>query len=448
MTGILSRLFPRSPFLLLLLGLAGTGLALIAFRFFSGLGAVTNLSDAYPWGFWIGIDILVGIALAAGGFVITGMVHLFGGGRFRSLARPAILTALLGYLMFVGALMVDLGRPWNIWRALISWNHQSPMFEVSWCVMFYTFVLMLEFTPPVFEGLGLRRYLGLWHRGVPFLVVGMLTLFSFAMTQSFSWAALTLFIMLALEILTRTGLIPRGRQMPLLLIMAGVMLSTLHQSSLGTLFLAVDHLHPLWYTPLLPLLFLVSAVMVAPAVVILESTLSARFFHLKRESSLLQALASGMPYVIGIYLALRVGDILLRQEAFLALTFSVESIWWWFEVFLLLGALVLFLTSARPSQRQPFVLPSILTLGALLVHRVGVSLVGIEVSGVPRYIPALSELLITLGVFALGAMAFRFAAEYLPIYELDQSAIWSLPTPPVRSSPEDQPLSVPQAVAS
>ncbi|MCJ7630514.1 MAG: polysulfide reductase NrfD, partial [Longimicrobiales bacterium] len=322
----------RSRSLLVLGGLGGVGLALIAFRFAFGLGAATNLSDAYPWGLWIGIDVLVGIALAAGGFVITGMVHLFGGGRFRPLARPAILTALLGYLLFVSALVVDLGRPWNMWRALISWNHESPMFEVSWCVMFYTFVLMLEFAPPAFEGLGLRRYLGWWHKGVPYLVVGMLTLFCFAMTGSPRWAALTLFIMLVLELLTRTGSIPRGRQMPLLLIMAGVMLSTLHQSSLGTLFLAVDHLHPLWYTPMLPLLFLVSAVMVAPAVVILESTLSARVFRLRGESGLLTILAKGMPYVIGLYLVLRLGDILFRQEAFLALTASVAVIWWWLEI--------------------------------------------------------------------------------------------------------------------
>lgn len=444
MTPALSHRIFRSPSLLILAGLGVVGLALIAFRFASGLGAATNLSDAYPWGFWIGIDVLVGIALAAGGFVITGIVHLFGGGRFRPLARPAILTALLGYLLFVGALMVDLGRPWHIWRALISWNHGSPMFEVSWCVMFYTFVLTLEFVPPVLEAFGWRRYLFWWQKGVPLIVIGILTLFCYAMTLSVRWATLTFFIMSVLETLFRSGTIPRGRQMPLLLIMAGVMLSTLHQSSLGTLFLAVDHLHPLWYTPLLPLLFLVSAVMVAPAVVILEGTLSARIFRLRGEEGLLRALARGMPWVIGVFLLLRLGDVLLRQQAFPATTLSLAALWWWLEILLLLGALVLYIISTHTTGARAVVIPSLLTVGGLLAHRVGVSLVGIVVPGVPRYIPAPSEVLITIGVFALGLLAFRFAAAYLPIYGLDQSRIWSLPEPEAQASSEEQPRTDPQ----
>jgi len=441
------RLSP-SPSLLALGALGGVGLILIGFRFVSGLGAATNLSDAYPWGFWIGLDVLVGIALAAGGFVVTGMLHIFAQGRLRPLSRPAILTALLGYLMFIGALMVDLGRPWNIWKALISWNHGSPMFEVSWCVMFYTFVLVLEFVPPVLEGMGWRRYLTWWHKGVPYLVIGMLTLFCFAMTQDVRWAALTFSIMALLEILFRSGVVPRGRQMPLLLIMAGVMLSTLHQSSLGTLFLAVDHLHPLWYTPILPVLFLTSAVMVAPAVVILESTLSARAFRLKGEEKLLRTFAGGMPYLIGLYLALRVGDILLREEAFLAATFSFAAAWWWLEMLFLLGALVLFLTPSPTSSGRALRVPSILTVGALVAHRVGVSLVGIEVAGVPRYVPALSEVLITAGVLALGLLAFRFAVHFFPIYGLDQTRIWSLPEPSASAADEKQHQPVPQVVPS
>jgi len=434
--------------MVLLGGLGGVGLALIGFRFAAGLGAATNLSDAYPWGFWIGLDVLVGIALAAGGFVVTGMVHLFGGGRLRPLARPAILTALLGYLLFIGALMIDLGRPWNIWKALIFWNHGSPMFEVSWCVMFYTFVLILEFTPPLMEGLGWRRYLTWWHKGVPYLVVGMLTLFCLAMTGSVRWAGVTFLVMSGLELLIRSGAIPRGRQMPLLLIMAGVMLSTLHQSSLGTLFLAVDHLHPLWYTPLLPLLFLVSAVMVAPAVVILESTLSARLFRLRGEEHLLQTLARGMPYVVGLYLVLRISDVLLRQGAFLVANHSFVALWWWLEILLLLGATVLYLNPSSANGKPVLVLPSILTVGALVVHRVGVALVGVTVAGVPRYIPAWSELLITAGVLSIGLIAFRVAAVTLPIYGLDQSRIWARAEGSARTVSEEQRRSVPQVATS
>jgi len=236
--------------------------------------------------------------------------------------------------------------------------------------------------------------------------------------------------------------------MPLLLIMAGVMLSTLHQSSLGTLFLAVDHLHPLWYTPILPVLFLTSAVMVAPAVVILESTLSARAFRLKGEEKLLRTLARGMPYVIGAYVALRVGDILLREEAFLAATLSFAAAWWWLEMLLLLGAMVLFLTPSPTSPRKSLQVPSILTVGALVAHRVGVSLVGIEVAGVPRYVPALTEILITAGVLALGLLAFRVAVGLLPVYGLDQERIWSLPEPSTSAANEKQHRPVPQVVTS
>jgi len=307
---------------------------------------------------------------------------------------------------------------------------------------------LLEFVPPVLERLGWRQYLRWWHKGVPYFVIGMLTLFCFAMTESVPWATLTFSILFLVEMLFRSGLVPRGRQMPLLLIMAGVMLSTLHQSSLGTLFLAVDHLHPLWYTPILPVLFLTSAVMVAPAVVILESTVSAWAFRLKDEGRLLRTLARGMPYAIGLYLALRVGDILLRGEAFRAVTFSFSAGWWWLEMLLLLGALVLFLTPSPTPTRGSLQVPAVLTVGGLVAHRVGVSLVGISVEGAPRYVPALSEILITAGLLALGLLAFRFAVGFLPVYGLDQTQIWALTETSPSAAGGEQRQPVPQMVTS
>src|SRR3989338_9061347 len=143
--------------------LAVLGLVLIVYRFVMGLGAVTNLSDGYPWGIWIGLDILAGIALAAGGFVMAGTVYLLGGQRFHVMARTAVLTAFLGYLLFIFGLIVDLGRPWNIWKPVFNWQHESPMFEVSWCVMLYTFVLFLEMLPSVFERYRLEKLHSLWR---------------------------------------------------------------------------------------------------------------------------------------------------------------------------------------------------------------------------------------------------------------------------------------------
>ena len=195
------------------------GIVLLAFgvvtilRFTQGLGAVTNLSDRFPWGLWIGFDLLCGVGLAAGAFTLTATVHLFNIHRFEPIVRPTLLTGYLGYMFVVLALMFDLGQPWRIWHALIFWNPHSVMFEVAWCVMLYTTVLTLEFSPVIFEALGLE--------GPRKLILALMT--------------------------------------PL--VIAGVILSTLHQSSLGSLYLIVpEKLHPLWYTPALPLLFYVSAI--------------------------------------------------------------------------------------------------------------------------------------------------------------------------------------------
>jgi len=397
--------------------LAAVGLGLIGYRFWAGLGAVTNLSDGYPWGFWIGIDILVGIALAAGGFVLAGTVHIFGGHRFHALSRPAILTAFLGYLLFIFALMVDLGRPWNIWKALINWNHASPMFEVAWCVMFYTFVLALEFAPAVLERFRWNRLLRLFHEVVPFVIVAVLSVFTFAMTDSIAWVAVIAAVLLGWETLMRTGVMRRDRQMPVLLIMAGIMLSTLHQSSLGTLFLITDKLGDLWYTPILPLLFFLSAVMVAPAMVIVEATLSARVLRHQAETRLLDGLGRAMPYLIVTYLLVRVGDMLGRGVVLAAMRGFWPAVWWWLEIALLLTAVALFATAEFRRRRGGLALAAWATVLGLVTHRTGVAVVGLDVPEYPRYIPHVAEILITLGIVSLGLLAFRVAVALLPVYE-------------------------------
>ena len=423
---LLRRPMTRGVGVLAVLGAVGLGL--IAYRFWAGLGAVTNLSDGYPWGFWIGIDILVGIALAAGGFVLAGTVHIFGGHRFHALSRPAILTALLGYLLFVSALMVDLGRPWNIWKALIHWNHASPMFEVSWCVTFYTFVLALEFTPAVLERLRLARLVRLFHAGVPFLIVAVLALFTFAMTDSLAWVAVIGAMLLAWETLMRTGVMRRDRQMPVLLIMAGIILSTLHQSSLGTLYLITDKLGPLWYTPILPLLFFLSAVMVAPAMVIVEATLSARVLRHEPETRLLDALGRAMPYLIVTYLLVRVSDMLGRGVVLEAMRGFWPAVWWWLEIGLLLTAVALFATPEFRRRRHGLALAAWATVLGLVAHRTGVAVVGLDVPEYPRYIPHVAEVLISVGIVSLGLLAFRVAVAVLPVYEPHA-------TPPSRDVP-------------
>jgi formate dehydrogenase iron-sulfur subunit len=417
------------------IALAAVGLGLIAYRFAFGLGAATNLSDGYPWGFWIGMDILAGIALAAGGFIMAGVVHLFGGHRFHALARPAILTAFLGYLLFIFALMVDLGRPWNIWWALISWNHYSPMFEVAWCVMFYTGVLALEFTPAVLERLGWPRLHRLWFEGVPFFIMALLSLFTYAMTGSPRWTGIVFAILVLWETLMRTGVMRRDRQMPVLLIMAGVIFSTLHQSSLGTLFLITDKLGPLWYTPILPALFLLSAVMVGPAMVIVEGLTSARALRRRPELDLLRPLGRAMPYLLALYLLVRLGDLILRGAVLETMRPTWATAWWWLEILLVLTALAIFATPELARRRRGLALGAWAAVVAVVVHRCGVAIVGLDVPEYARYVPAWSEVLITAGVVALGLLGFRLAVEFLPIYENEPAE-----APPARAAGAAAPL--------
>lgn len=412
------------PGLSILLGLAGFGLLLIMYRFVMGLGAVTNLSDAYPWGLWIGVDVLSGIALAAGGFVVAGSVHLFGLTRFHPLTRPAIATAFLGYIIFIIGLMVDLGRPWNLWRAIFNWNHTSPMFEVAWCVMLYTSVLLLEFLPPVFERFKLDALHERWKTLAPWFIVFILTVFTFAMTDSVFWAATMLAILLGWELLFRYRLSAHSIQMPLLMIMAGVMFSTMHQSSLGTLFTLAPHkLHTLWYTPLLPVLFFLSAVMVAPAMVIVESFASEKGLGHKLDLPLLASLGRAMPVLLGIYLVVKVADLVMRGAVYSAMTSSTQSWSWWGEV---LAGVVLPLTlflmhDVRHSRVGLLSAASLVVLG-LIWNRLNVTTVGMIDPGGTVYHPYWAEIFITLGLISIGILAFRLASRQLPLHHGSMAA--------------------------
>lgn len=402
--------------------LALFGIILVLYRFATGLGAVTNLSDGYPWGLWIGFDILAGIALASGGFVMAGTVHLFGGNKYHALARPAILTALLGYLLFIFGLLFDLGRPWNLWRAIYSWNHASPMFEVAWCVMLYTTVLILEFLPIVFERYKLDKLYDLWRKFVPWVIIFMLGMFTLVMSYSFAWALAMVIILLVWEICMRAGWMPRDKQMPVLLIMAGVIFSTMHQSSLGSIFLlAPTKLHSLWYTPILPLLFLTSAIMVAPAMVTFESLMSEKVLKHKARFDLLSDLARWMPYLLCLYLLLKIGDLVGRNAVLAVFSVNLQSVSWWIEITIgLILPITLFLTPDIIKTRSGLLWASSLVIIGLIWNRINVAIVGIIVEKWDSYSPYWTEIFITIGVINIGLIVFKWAVENLPIYEHDK----------------------------
>jgi Ni/Fe-hydrogenase subunit HybB-like protein len=355
---------------------AAFGVVLAAFlyvtylRFARGLGAVTNLSDAFPWGVWIGFDILCGVGLAAGAFTLMAAVHLFHLEKFEPIVRPTVLTGFLGYVFVSLALLFDLGQPWRIWHAIVYWNHQSVMFEVAWCVMLYTTVLSLEFAPIVFE-----RF--------------------------------------RLESLRR---VLRAVNTPLVIV--GVLLSTLHQSSLGTLYLIVpEKLHPLWYTPALPLLFYLSAIGAGLGMIIVESHLSGRAFNRGLEMNLLEPLGRVMIVVLGVFGLLRL-DLLFHSGA-LRLVFdgSYES-----RMFLLefgLGVVVPIALLVWPRVRRS---PAGLVAGAtcnvfgFMLYRLDVSVTGIERASGVHYTPSWMELTVSLGLVAIGMAVFAFAVRNLPIF--------------------------------
>lgn len=352
---------------------------LVVRRFTGGLGAISNLSDEMPWGLWIGFDLLGGVALAAGGFTITAVVYIFHLERFRPIVRPALLTAFLGYLLVISALLVDLGRPWNIWHPLIFWNPHSVMFEIGWCVMLYTTVLFLEFLPPVFEKLGWKKPLRFWRHLTPILVL------------------------------------------------AGVLLSTLHQSSLGTLYvIAPGKLHPLWYSPILPVLFFVSAIALGLAMVNVESQLSYRAFGHRLELGLLGDVARATAVVLLLYLLLRIEDLAIRGVLPLAFKFDRASIFFLAEIVLggLLPMFALFTSWVR--RRRLWLAATQLTVVlGMLFNRMNVSVTAFQLGTGTSYTPSWMEFLLSISLAAIGFALFGLAVRTLPVF----------PEGPVRETP-------------
>jgi Ni/Fe-hydrogenase subunit HybB-like protein len=362
----------------LVLGL-GTGVMLL--RYVYGLGAVTNLSDQFPWGIWIGFDVMSGVALAAGAFVIAATAHIFGAKRFEPLVRPAILTGLLGYLLVVGGLMVDLGRPYNVWRPLVHWQHHSVMWEVGLCVASYTTVLMIEFLPVVLERL--NRFKSVTKR------LPTVSFYRFLKKVSIAFVIL------------------------------GVVLSTLHQSSLGSLWVLVPtKLSPLWYSLYLPVFFWISAVAVGLAMTIVESTLSSKAFKRGLELDLLADLAKAAAVVLIIYLAVRGVDLIMRGAWPLLLQPTLQAGAFWAEVGLgvILPAI---LFAVKPLRYRPAVLfggAMLVVIFGVILNRLNVSWIGLLPYSGKIYFPSWMEIVVSITFIIVGIFAFGLAARYLPVF--------------------------------
>lgn len=339
-------------------------------RVFYGLGGATNLSDRFPWGLWIAFDILCGVGLAAGGFTLVAAVHIFNIERYKPILRPAILTAFLGYMLVVVALLYDLGRPDRLWHPLVMWNPHSVMFEVAWCVTLYTTVLFMEFIPVVFEKFGWNKPLNWIHNiSVPLMI-------------------------------------------------AGVLLSTLHQSSLGSLFLILpEKMYPLWYSPTLPAMFFVSAIGVGLAMTIFESWHSSRAFGRALELPLLASMGRVLAVLMSVYLWLRFLDLARRGVLPLLARNRPETWLFLLEIALMLvPTVLLFQRSIRMNPGALYACAVMVVFG-FIANRLNIGVTALEATSGASYVPKWSEIAVTLSIVAAGFAIFRVIAEYFPIFE-------------------------------
>jgi len=381
-----------TPWVIVIALIAVAGLAFLAVRYLFGLGTVTNLNQFFPWGIWIGLDVAAGVALAAGGFTTAALGHIWHREKFEVLVRPALLTALLGYTFVALGVVTDIGRWYFVWHPLIMWNGNSALFEVGICVMVYLSVLYIEFLPIVTE-----RFIG--RVNLP----GLLSVFN-------------KFIDGLLRLLDRTL-----NKFMFVFIIAGVVLSCLHQSSLGTLMIiAGQKMHPLWQTPVLPLLFLLSAFSVGFPMVIMESLSASKSFGLKPEKDVLNSLSRFVGPILGIYLAAKIGDMFIR-ETFVYLTeLNLASIMFTIEI--VVGVVIplrMFLSSAVRQSTTGLYIASMLVIFGVVLNRFNNFVIAYNPPYTDTsYFPSIGEISVTLGFVALEILLYRAFVMIFPIISL------------------------------
>lgn len=349
---------------------AAIGGATMIYRLIKGIGPATNLNDSWPFGLWIGVDVMLGVALAAGGFTMCAIVYVFNLKEFKPLAKPAVLTAWLGYLLVVIGLGMDVGLWYNWWRPIFHWGYTSVLFEVFICVMLYNVVLLVEFLPVLSKRLN-------WKKAYEF-----------------------------------------STAVALPAVIGGVMLSSLHQSSLGALFLLMpDRLNPLWYTELLPWLFLLSAIAVGPAMVIVESYLSSRAYNMEFEDHILRKLAMVVAVISSLYVFLKLFDLQMRGYLTAMFNGTLASNMFLVEMalFIIPVLIVVFGLFSKPAKNTVAVGASVVI--GVIVNRLNVLFTGLYESAHMSYFPAVTEFAVSFGIIAMGCLAYLFFVENFDVFD-------------------------------
>ncbi len=363
-----------TPGTVLVVVLMALGGAAATYRLGAGLGATTNLGDSFPWGMWLGIDVLGGVAMAAGGFMIASMVYVFHLEKYRPVVRPAILTAFLGYLLAIVALILDIGQPHRLWHPAIMWQVHSVMWVVGIHVILYTTTLALEFSPMLFERLGMMGAVRAVHRIIVPVVI------------------------------------------------FGALLSVLHQSSLGAVFLISEgRMHPLWYTPEIPKMFLVSALMMGFAMVSLETMISSRAFKHEVDPGIFSGLARMCLWVTGFYFFYKLYALVVGPGIGAAFAGSTEANMYLLEMVVGVVVPVVLLIGKGARENMSRVLTvNILVIVGVVLNRLNVSIFGLyrdqSLRGA-QYFPSLIEFMVTIALVSLAIFLFKMAAKHLPLLE-------------------------------
>ena len=351
--------------------------AILALRFWGGLGAVTNLNDGYPWGIWVVGDVVIGSAFACGGFSVAMLVYIFNRGEYHPLVRPALLASLFGYSLAGVGVIFDLGRYWNFWHILWP-GYASPnsvMFEVAACISLYILVMWLEFSPTFFEKFGWTNAQRKVGRAMFFLV----------------------------------GL--------------GTVLPMMHQSSLGSMLIVFGtQLHPLWQTMALPAIYLISAITLGYAVVLFESCVAAAGYRRSIEMHLLTPLSKVMLGMLGLYLAIRFGDLIVRGAIVTAFEPTLQAFMFWLEsIAFVLPLWILGTPAKRANPANLFTAGAVLMLAGILL-RVNSYLVGYQTGDGWSYFPSVPEMLVTFGMFAIEVLAYIVITRRFPVLPREDHA--------------------------
>lgn len=345
-------------------------MAVLLARFIFGLGAVTNLNDGYPWGLWVVVDVLIGSAFACGGFSVAMLVYIFNKGQYHPLVRPALLTSLFGYTLAGVGVIFDLGRYWNFWHIL--WpgygNLNSALFETAACISVYILVMWVEFSPVFMEKLGLNVAKKKLNK--------------------------VLFFFVAL----------------------GTVLPMMHQSSIGTLLVLMgSQVNPLWQTPVVPLLYLLSAITMGYGVVLFESCIASSAERRRIEVHLLEPMAKVMLGLLAAFLVVRVADLVLREALGNAFAFSLVALFFWFEMVLFVLPFVLVGSAAQRRNPARLFLAGVSIMLAGAVLRLNGYLIGYDTGPGWNYFPSVYELMVTLGMFSIEVLGYIVITRRFPV---------------------------------